>query len=77
MNLKAYKHLIRVFLLVKVPLIMMDHKFTYYPNQFTKQLQQFLLFQTQSQVGNLGDWQMKNLFLLLHEINVFLQNSYG
>ena len=76
MNLKNYKHLTQVFLLVKVILIMMDHKITKYSNQFTKLLQHFLVFQTQSQDRNLSDCQMKYLNLFLHQIKVFLQSWY-
>ena len=36
MNFKNYRHLTQDFLLVKVTLVMMDHKISRYFNQFTK-----------------------------------------
>ena len=44
-ELKNYKYLTQVFLLVKVTLIMMKHNFTHYFNQSTKLLIHFLVFQ--------------------------------
>ena len=38
MNLKNYRHLTRVFLLVKITLLMMEHNFTLYFNSFAKHL---------------------------------------
>ena len=74
---KNYKHLIQVILLVKITLIIMEYNFIEYFNQFTKLLQHFLVFQTQSQNGNLRDCQMKTLCLLIQQAKVFLQNWYG
>ena len=68
MNLKNCKHLIQVFLLAKVTLIMMERNFTYYFNQLTKLLQLFLVLQTQSQNGNLRDYQMKKLLVLIQQM---------
>ena len=45
-ELKNYKYLTQVFLLVKVTLIMMKHNFTHYFNQSTKLLIHFLVSQT-------------------------------
>ena len=77
MNLKKYRHFTHVFLLVKSTLIIMEDNFIQYFNQFTKLLKQYLVLKTQSQNGNLRDFLMKNLNLLIEQIKFFLQNCYG
>ena len=52
-ELKKLQTFDQAFWFIKVTLIMMEHNFTKYFNQFTKLFQHFLVFQTQSQNGNL------------------------
>ena len=71
---KNYKHLNSSLFLVEVILIMTKHNFTISFNQLTKLLEHFLVFQTQSQNGNLRDCQIKHFNLLKQKMKVFLQN---
>ena len=70
MNLKNYTHLTQIFLIGQ----------NYFNNdqaQLYLIFQYFLVLKTQSPNGNLKDFQMKNLNLLIEQIKVFLQNCYG
>ena len=52
-ELKKLQTFNQAFLFIKVTLIMIEHNFTKYFNQFTKLFRHFLVFQTQPQNGNL------------------------
>ena len=53
---KTFRSSIWVILLVKVTLVMMDHKIIWYFNQFIILLQEKLVILKQSEHGNAKDW---------------------
>ena len=71
MNLKNYKHLIVAQSCYKDDGAQL---YLIFQSIYTKLLQHFLVFYSQTQNGNLKDSQMKNLNLLIRQINFFLQN---